>query len=159
MILLASSVDMPEIDLRPIQMITVTDAIAQNIQPHPMIPWSQMDPTDPVMVVACEDDLHELMIQRINEWPGDCPGKTYLTHLYTVSFRYTPKRGVQLLVYLRMHLPAGEQGELWHVFLGDDTSVCTFQVTIDALTQDMLASILDHAHPGFCWNQSMQVNA
>ena len=120
---IASDYELPLVYNSKEKIITVIEAIKLGIKPHELIPWESMNPDGKVLIFDNENDLHELVIRKGTEYERNVRWYTDKAFIYSVEFRYTEPRAVQLLEYLKENINEGYQLELWSIWLDDKQNI------------------------------------
>lgn len=120
---IASDKKLPSIDNTSSKIITVKEAKKLGIKAHELMPWEDMDPTDEVLIFEKESDLDELVIREDRGYEDNVRWYTDKKFIYSLEFRYSNKRGLQLLDYLKTNIKQGQKLELWLIWLDDKQDV------------------------------------
>ena len=93
-----------EIDQTNSETITVKEAQLRNIKPHELIPWSELNQDDEVIVYENEDDFDNLQIYKANEIIEEI--KVYIDkkYVYTINGALDIKRGEKFVEYIKENI-------------------------------------------------------
>jgi len=142
---IASDYELPEVENKKVKTITVKEAIRLRMPANKLMPWEKMNPEDKLLIVNDEEDLDELEIKHIPMSHHDENITWYSNKpfVYSVEFRYTEKRGQQLLDYIKANTKEDHELELWHVWLDQKEDVEPQQCTSHDLSLEVIQTMFD----------------
>ena len=119
---LASDRELPDLQNPYIELLSVNEATARNIEIPANLLQNLLIDRDRKIILSCaeEEHLDELEIKS-SMYYSDEYARRYSDKKYfaEINFRYTQSRARDLIRYINDHLQTSGEVELWSIWLGD----------------------------------------
>ncbi|MBI6874856.1 hypothetical protein [Clostridium aciditolerans] len=143
--LIASDIQMPEVDLTNVKRITVKELKKLNPEAKSPLPLDRLDENLEVMYCESEDDMDGLTVSLCDNPPNNLDYHIKKKYVYWLPYRFTEKCSAQLLEYLKKNMLKDQKVEIWSIWIGNKNEIYRVrnikEIKLSELTEDDLTEI------------------
>ncbi len=141
---LASDFPIEEKENKLIEMLSIEEAISKGLEPPSWLnSWENLKVSNMTKKVILRADSEECFGEiEVREQNASFQARQFTDKKYisAIDWRYTDARALQLIEYFKEHLKTSCEIEYWYNWLDEFTEPHYTNITVDALTTELLKS-------------------